>query len=177
MVVGITFKQNLGRSRKPTAALGRADQGDEHARIEQAGTMEEFEGRDGLRCFFVGTAGKHNLTEGAKLELGMIVGKVDGIVHLLTAHNAHRRRGDIGQLQGGDRLNGTCVHTIWTNEQNGLVWCNLKRGYHKAATTIQFCTRSQLHRFPFRLQNPCHLRLMRQPVYSKSWHYLLEVIT
>ena len=107
----------------------------------------------------------------------MVVGKVDGIMHAATTHDTYGGRDHIGQLQRGDFGDRNRRYLIGTDEENGLVWFHLKRCYHKTALTIQFCTRSQLHRFPFCLQNQCHLRLMRQPVYSESWHYLLGVIT
>ena len=47
-VAPAALQQNFGRGSKPSATLGRINQGYEHTRIELAGTVKEFYWVDGL---------------------------------------------------------------------------------------------------------------------------------
>ena len=78
-MVAHTFEQYLWCSRKPTATLLSPYERNEHARVSHAGTTEEFQRRKRPVNLDISTTGQDDLLEKAKAQLGMEVGKIDGI--------------------------------------------------------------------------------------------------
>ena len=78
-LASLPVKEYLGGCRQPHACLGRADQCNKHSRIETARPEEQRLEGDSRRQGLISTAGQDNLAECTLRQLGVEVGKVNGV--------------------------------------------------------------------------------------------------
>jgi hypothetical protein len=79
-VRALSFQENLWCSREPASTLRCIHECDKESGIECASAIKEFHRFHPLRHLLIRTTCEDNLPEGIVLQLGMVVGEVDGVI-------------------------------------------------------------------------------------------------
>ena len=70
---------------------------------------------------------------------------------------------------------GKHLHAVRSDEHDGMLATDGKRGYDEALPSAQVSTRQQFLWFACRLLHECHLLLMRKSVECEARHFCLII--